>query len=820
MVNDKSKKIILRILNNFICIFCIMICIFLLALYVHPAGATNLPQSVLDVVDTNPAANVFEADLSADEQDVNIQGTIVHALIYKDDNNPGAYVGVPFGIPIPQIVVNVGDEVIVTLTNNISAACPAIACDSSIHWHGLELDNDSDGTGVTQNHLTAGQTYTYRFFAPRPGVFWFHTHMKPGPQTFAGMYGAFIVKDPNEATLQSTGKIPKADNTHTLVLSDMEFDVNGVIGFLNVDIDLDIPPMGVNLTDPLVPVPWAVLREACGAGNNLACNEVNLDGDEVLVNGKRPTLATLGINSKSGAGIRLRLINTSVNRYFRLSVTGNGADNNLYRIGGEGGFLEKVRLEGGVISGGGGTNWDTLYDKGEIVIGPSARADVVIVPTGSDGDLITIKGLAYARGGPPGNGGSAGDLLYIEIDDSIADDAFSIAENDDVLGAGAIDDLKPLIITDFFIAPVLVPGNPGSGNGSTDQTIRLNAVAAGKTAIDGVVGEFEDSGPDYTQIPFQDATRYAKTGDILELTLQNRTMVQHHPFHHHGFSFQPLRVVDNGADPEDTADDVTLYTFDYNEFVDVIDMFDGQSVVVRIRLDDRPRITDNRQEAGAPAPDQFFASGGAAGRWVFHCHLFLHAAVGMISELVVVDTDRDMDGFDTSEDCNDFDPDINPDAEELCDDGIDNDCNGLVDEDVTPPELIVSIDPTVMWPPNHKYMFIPATQSVISVSDNCADLTLDDINISSVSSDEPENANGDGNTVDDIVIAEDCKSVDLRRERQGGGNGRVYTVNLEVSDDDGNVANASTFVTVPKSKNGNPAVDDGTDYTVDGNCGI
>jgi hypothetical protein len=32
----------------------------------------------------------------------------------------------------------------------------------------------------------------------------------------------------------------------------------------------------------------------------------------------------------------------------------------------------------------------------------------------------------------------------------------------------------------------------------------------------------------------------------------------------------------------------------------------------------------------------------------------LDAAIGMISELVVEDTDHDMDGFDTSMDCNDL----------------------------------------------------------------------------------------------------------------------------------------------------------------------
>jgi FtsP/CotA-like multicopper oxidase with cupredoxin domain len=415
------------------------------------AATSPLGQNLLNVIDVNPNPTIFEASLIVDEQDVDIGGTVVHSLIYKDMNNPAAYAGTPNGMPIPQIVVNVGDEIIVTLTNNLESPCAAIACDTSIHWHGLELDNDSDGTGVTQNHLTAGETYTYRFLTSRPGVFWFHPHMKPGPQTFSGTYGAFIVKDPNEATLEADGKIPPAANTHTLVLSDIEFDFNGDLGFMGVDIDLDIPPLGINLTDPLVPVPWAVLREACGHGNNLACNEINLDGDTVLVNGQNPGASTHTIKAKSGTGIRLRLINTATNRYFRLSVSNNGLDNNLYRIGGEGGFLETVRLEGGVITGAEGTGWDTLYDTGEIVVSASGRADVVVVPTGNHGDIITIEGLAYDRGGPPAkageHGGPAGDLLYIEIDDTLlADPPFTIAAGNDVLGAGAIDDLSALAI--------------------------------------------------------------------------------------------------------------------------------------------------------------------------------------------------------------------------------------------------------------------------------------------------------------------------------------------------------------------------------------
>ena len=47
-----------------------------------------------------------------------------------------------------------------------------------------------------------------------------------------------------------------------------------------------------------------------------------------------------------------------------------------------------------------------------------------------------------------------------------------------------------------------------------------------------------------------------------------------------------------------------------------------------------------------------------------------------------VQTDQDGDGFFSTEDCNDLDAQIYPGAEELCD-GIDNNCDGQFDEDVT-----------------------------------------------------------------------------------------------------------------------------------------
>ena len=70
--------------------------------------------------------------------------------------------------------------------------------------------------------------------------------------------------------------------------------------------------------------------------------------DTVLVNGQKPDpgAETPKFTVPSGKRIRLRLLNESISRHFRLKLL-NSSDNKLYRIGGQGGLLDNVVLEGG-----------------------------------------------------------------------------------------------------------------------------------------------------------------------------------------------------------------------------------------------------------------------------------------------------------------------------------------------------------------------------------------------------------------------------------------------------------------------------------------
>src|SRR5579871_3000453 len=123
----------------------------------------------------------------------------------------------------------------------------------------------------------------------------------------------------------------------------------------------------------------------------------------------------------------------------------------------------------------------------------------------------------------------------------------------------------------------------------------------------------------------------------------------------------------------------------------------------------------------------------------------------------------------------------------------------------------------VLLPPNHDYHTFAIADLISSVTDTCdTALGLANAVITSISSDEAMNAPGSGNTQNDVVIAPDCRSAQLRVERQGGGNGRVYDIALHVQDPSGNRTSTTVQVMIPAS--GLRAVDDGPAYTVASAC--
>jgi hypothetical protein len=119
-----------------------------------------------------------------------------------------------------------------------------------------------------------------------------------------------------------------------------------------------------------------------------------------------------------------------------------------------------------------------------------------------------------------------------------------------------------------------------------------------------------------------------------------------------------------------------------------------------------------------------------------------------------------------------------------------------------PPSLLVTLDQTSCWPPNHK--MVPVNVSLLVNDDRDPN---PQVVLYSVTSDEPDdaNGNGDGNTVNDIqdaAIGTYDLGLSLRCERAGSGDGRTYTICYKATDNDGNFTIACATFEVPHDQGG------------------
>jgi hypothetical protein len=133
-------------------------------------------------------------------------------------------------------------------------------------------------------------------------------------------------------------------------------------------------------------------------------------------------------------------------------------------------------------------------------------------------------------------------------------------------------------------------------------------------------------------------------------------------------------------------------------------------------------------------------------------------------------------------------------------------CTGSVTVVDTTPPVIIPEEPLTLWPPNHEYHRISLADCAKAYDQCYGELPVEAGEILCVTSDEPDDAagGGDGHTTGDIVII-DGQFVDLRAERAGSGNGRVYRITFQFTDPAGNTATEICEVGVPHSGNGDPA---------------
>uniref|UniRef100_A9U825 Predicted protein n=1 Tax=Physcomitrium patens TaxID=3218 RepID=A9U825_PHYPA len=97
-------------------------------------------------------------------------------------------------VPGPRIRIKEGDHIKINVTNHLPEP-------TTVHWHGLILDNEMDGAGeITQRPIQPGETFTYTFDAVQSGMYFYHSHYATDRQQSLGLYGMLMIdpKDKNQ----------------------------------------------------------------------------------------------------------------------------------------------------------------------------------------------------------------------------------------------------------------------------------------------------------------------------------------------------------------------------------------------------------------------------------------------------------------------------------------------------------------------------------------------------------------------------------------------------------------------------------------------
>lgn len=208
---------------------------------------------------------------------------------------------------------------------------------TSVHWHGLELDNAADGVpGVTQPPIMPGESYTYRFKIHQDGTYWYHPHTLQEQQG----RGPFIIFPKNSDPVFNNPDT-KYHHDQILVLTD-HIDADPEKLLVNLQQDSGNMQRDGKIYNDL----WTAYKTEGKAGLMRAFQNLKSMGmfamdkadiyysdffinDERCLNcGKNPsnTYDQSPIyfgNVKAGERIRLRLINGSTSSYFYLDYANN-----------------------------------------------------------------------------------------------------------------------------------------------------------------------------------------------------------------------------------------------------------------------------------------------------------------------------------------------------------------------------------------------------------------------------------------------------------------------------------------------------------------
>ena len=346
-------------------------------------------------------------------------------------------------IPAPRLEAKPGDEVRIHFTNNLEQP-------TNLHFHGLHIPITGNADNVFLK-IEPGEKLTYEFQISNShpsGMFWYHPHLHGlvAQQLFGGLAGLFVVqgKDGEISELQ-------AAQEEFLVLQDFAIDSEG------------------KLTNS------AQMSLMMGREGNI-----------IALNGQ----VNPSIDLATGKLLRLRILNASPSRFYRLAIEN---DLPFYLIATDGNSLnEPVEVK-------------------EILLTPGQRADVLIRGDKGQHRLINL----------PYNRGSMGMMGRNEVKEAIALATLNFASNTNSVA-------MPTKLNTIAVLP-------------KPQTVRRFELNHGMNPQVGMAFLINGQPYEHSRIDTE-----VKLNTIEDWELVN-TGVMDHPFHIHGNAFQ---VISRNNKPE------------------------------------------------------------------------------------------------------------------------------------------------------------------------------------------------------------------------------------------------------------------------------
>jgi FtsP/CotA-like multicopper oxidase with cupredoxin domain len=90
-------------------------------------------------------------------------------------------------VPGPTLVAREASTVTIVVTNRGDLG-------TTVHWHGVRLENRYDGTHETQAPIPIGESFRYEVQLPDPGAYWYHPHIREDYGQELGLYGNILVR--------------------------------------------------------------------------------------------------------------------------------------------------------------------------------------------------------------------------------------------------------------------------------------------------------------------------------------------------------------------------------------------------------------------------------------------------------------------------------------------------------------------------------------------------------------------------------------------------------------------------------------------------